>query len=141
MNKLKISIFTLAISLIAFSCGETTEGTIGNDKHNSEVKIEEQSVAKNVNADEFKALIEKGGILIDVRTPGEVANGAIAGNKNINIGSSDFEAEISKLDKNSPVLVYCKSGGRSGRAMGIMKGMGFKEVYNLNGGYSRWPNK
>lgn len=139
MNKLKISIFTLAISLITFSCGESTEKV--NTEDNTEVSTETQTIAKNVNADEFQELIEKGGFLLDVRTPGEVGNGAIDGNTNINFSSSSFQSDIEKLDKNTPVLVYCASGGRSGKTMNMMKDLGFKEVYNLNGGYNGWPNK
>jgi rhodanese-related sulfurtransferase len=140
MNKLKISIFTIAISLMAFSCGETVE-SFDNEDTNTVVSIDEQTIANNVNADEFEALIQKGGFLLDVRTPGEVDNGAIEGYTNINFSSSNFQSEIEKLDKNSPVLVYCASGGRSGKTMSMMKDMGFKEVYNLNGGYNGWPNK
>jgi rhodanese-related sulfurtransferase len=142
MNKLKISILTLAISLITLSCADSTD--ISNtdvDTTNVEVSIEGKTIANNVNADEFEALIQKGALLIDVRTPGEVDNGAIDGYTNINFSSSSFQSEIEKLDKNEPVLVYCASGGRSGKTMNMMKDMGFKEVYNLNGGYNGWPNK
>jgi len=145
MNKLRISIFTLAISLMAVSCSESSENSSLNktelvEKSNS-VNLEQENIAKDVNAAEFETLIQSGGLLIDVRTPGEVANGAIEGNKNINFNSPSFKSDIEKLDRNVQVLVYCASGGRSGRAMGMMKDMGFKEVYNLNGGYNGWPNK
>ena len=142
MNKLRISIFTIAISLITISCGEsikeanTTDDELTNDT--TEISTEELTIAKNVSRDEFKLLIQKGGLLIDVRTPEEVADGSIDGNTNINVNSPSFKSEIEKLNKNIPVLIYCKSGGRSGKAMEIMKEMGFKEVYNLNGGYSNW---
>ncbi len=142
MNKLRISIFTIAISLFTISCGEstkkanTTDDELTND--NTEINIKEHTIAKNVNGDEFKLLIQKGGLLIDVRTPEEVAEGSIDGNTNINVNSPNFKSEIQNLDKNVSVLVYCKSGSRSGKAMGMMKEMGFKEVYNLNGGYSGW---
>ena len=144
MNKLKISIFTLSLSLIVFSCEESAENTIENGKTEIENvnQIEEvNTIAENVNADEFKLLLQKGGVLIDVRTPGEVSNGSIDGHTNIDFNGSDFKSELEKLDKNTTVLVYCASGGRSGKTMAIMNDMGFKEVYNLNGGYNGWPNK
>jgi len=145
MNKLRISIFTLAISLMAVSCTESSENSSLNntelvEKSNS-VDLEQENIAKDVNAAEFETLIQNGGLLIDVRTPGEVANGAIEGHINIDFNGADFQSDIEKLDKNVQVLVYCASGGRSGRTMGMMKDMGFKEVYNLNGGYNGWPNK
>lgn len=141
MNILRISIFTLTLSLITFSCTESTENTANSTTETVEDIMAVETIAKNVNASEFQALIEKGGFLLDVRTPGELAEGSIEGNTNININSPSFKSEIEKLDKNVPVFVYCRSGGRSGKAMGIMKDLGFKEVYNLNGGYSGWPNK
>jgi len=142
MNKLKLSFYVLSIGLIIFSCSESTEENgLNNNDSVTEVSTEVYAITKNVNANEFNSLIEKGGSLIDVRTPEEVVNGAIEGSINIDFNNSSFKSDIEKLDKNVQVLVYCASGGRSGRAMDIMKGMGFKEVYNLNGGYNRWPNE
>jgi len=142
MNKLKLSLYILSIGLIVFSCSESTEGNeLNNNESVTVISTEVYGITKNVNAAEFEVLIQKGGLLIDVRTPGEVANGAIEGNKNINFNSPSFKSDIEKLDKNVQVLVYCASGGRSGKTMGMMKDMGFKEVYNLKGGYNGWPNK
>ncbi|MFN6039364.1 MAG: rhodanese-like domain-containing protein, partial [Bacteroidota bacterium] len=50
--------------------------------------------------------------IIDVRTPEEFATGFISGAKLYNIYDSDFDARIEKLDKKTPVFVYCKGGGR-----------------------------
>jgi phage shock protein E len=97
------------------------------------------AVAKNVNAAEFAKLIaSKAGIILDVRTAPEVKKGAIANSVNIDFFADDFAAQISKLDKNKPVYVYCASGGRSGEAMEMMSKLGFKTIYNLEGGYSAW---
>ncbi len=96
-------------------------------------------MATNISVLEFNRLIKsKPGQLIDVRTPSEVAKGAIEGSTNMNLFDDNFEAQIDKLDKNKPVYVYCASGGRSGEAMELMEKKGFKEVYNLEGGYTAW---
>ena len=96
-------------------------------------------IAKDVDVAEFAKLIKsKPGQLLDVRTKGEVAKGAIAGSQNIDLFDENFEAKIDKLDKSKPVYVYCASGGRSGEAMELMQKKGFKEVYNLDGGYNAW---
>jgi len=76
--------------------------------------------------------------LLDVRTPGEIAQGKIAGALEIDINDADFKQKVSKLDKEKPVLVYCRSGARSGNAMRQMTAMGFKQVYNLAGGINAW---
>ena len=76
--------------------------------------------------------------LVDVRTPGECANGMIDGAKNINWNGADFEAQVLALDKQKLVLVYCAKGGRSHAAQAKLLSMGFKDVYDLKGGYSAW---
>lgn len=107
--------------------------------HSVSISQESAPVAKNVNAAEFAKLIaSKAGIILDVRTTPEVKKGAIANSVNIDFFSDDFATQISKLDKNKPVYVYCASGGRSGEAMEMMTKLGFKTIYNLEGGYSAW---
>lgn len=81
---------------------------------------------------------EEGVQLIDVRTPSEYAEGHLANAVNININDSDFKAKIEALDKTKPILVYCKSGGRSGRACSQLKEMGFTTITDLDGGITDW---
>ena len=73
--------------------------------------------------------------IIDVRTPGEIAGGKIKGAHEINYLSSDFGIHVSVLPKDKPYLVYCRSGRRSAGACSQMLKQGFKEVYNLQGGF------
>lgn len=89
---------------------------------------------------EFQAQLDNTSdeILLDVRTPGEYAGGYIAGAKNIDWNGSDFEQQASKLDKSKPVYVYCLGGGRSKAAASKLRKMGFKEVYDLQGGMMNW---
>lgn len=97
------------------------------------------AIAKDLNVKEFtKQMQNKPGVLLDVRTPGEVNKGAIEGSKNIDFFDDDFEAKVNQLDKTKPVYIYCAVGGRSGEAMDLMKKKGFVELYNLAGGYSAW---
>jgi len=77
-------------------------------------------------------------VLIDVRTPGEVAQGIIEGAININLQGRDFSEKMEALDKNGQYFVYCKMGGRSGAARKKMLQMGFVNVYDLKGGYNNW---
>lgn len=89
---------------------------------------------------EFQAQLDNTNdeILLDVRTPGEYADGYIAGAKNIDWNGSDFEGQASKLDKSKPVYVYCLGGGRSKAAANKLRKMGFEEVYDLQGGMMNW---
>ncbi|HEY9177015.1 MAG TPA: rhodanese-like domain-containing protein [Flavipsychrobacter sp.] len=96
-----------------------------------------------LNPNAFKAAMndKKDEILLDVRTAGEYNDGHIKGAKNIDWYSPSFQDEVAKLDKTKPVFVYCKSGGRSGQATQVLKSMGFKEVYDLEGGITRWKSE
>ena len=105
----------------------------------SNAQKEEGTIAKDVDVTEFKKLIENSeGLLLDVRTAGEINQGYIENDTKIDFRSSSFESEIEKLDKDKPVYVYCASGGRSGKTMAMMNKNGFKEVYNLKGGFGAW---
>lgn len=95
----------------------------------------------DVQVAEFEKLANTGtGIVLDVRTPKEYAEGHVKGSVNINYFDKDFKDQVGKLDSSKPVYVYCHSGGRSSKAMSIMKGEGFTTIYNLTGGYSAWKN-
>ncbi|MDI9869573.1 rhodanese-like domain-containing protein [Flectobacillus roseus] len=79
--------------------------------------------------------------LIDVRTQGEAARGMIAGAMLMDISSPDFESKAQKLDKNKPTFVYCASGIRSKRAASQLLKLGFKKVFNLDGGIIAWAEE
>jgi rhodanese-related sulfurtransferase len=92
-----------------------------------------------VTPQQFQSLIKsQKGMLLDVRTPSEYKKGYIEGAVLMNIFDDDFEARLDKLDKNQVYYVYCASGGRSAECVDIMKRKGFKKVYDLDGGISRW---
>lgn len=98
----------------------------------------------DINADKVESLLQsdKSIQLVDLRTPLELqATGFIDGAQNININGPDFSAQISKLDKNKPVMVYCAAGSRSGRAAPQLVKMGFTKVYNYTGGMNDWKSK
>jgi len=81
-------------------------------------------------------------VLLDVRTPEEVADGYIPNAKHIDIYlGQGFIDEISKLDKTKNYYVYCRSGNRSGQACNLMNGMGIENAYNLEGGFMNWEGE
>jgi len=95
-----------------------------------------------MNVSEFsKKIIESGVVILDVRTPGEFAEGFIEGAQNIDFQSENFENEIAALDKKATYAIYCRSGNRSGQAAKIMHDAGFHDVYNLDGGVIDWANE
>lgn len=78
--------------------------------------------------------------LIDLRTSNEIALGKIPGAKQIDFYATDFESQIKGLSVNKPVLIYCAVGGRSSKTLQKMKDWGFREVYELAGGFTAWQN-
>lgn len=90
------------------------------------------------NVDTFKVTMQNEYVIVDVRTPEEFANGALPEAINISVTSLDFPFEINKLDKEKPVMIYCKAGSRSARAAVAMKALGFDTIYELGGGYTAW---
>lgn len=98
--------------------------------------IQHFSILQNVDA--FKVTMQSGYVIVDVRTPEEFANGALPKAVNISVTSLDFPFEINKLDKEKPVMIYCKAGSRSARAAVAMKALGFDTIYELEGGYTAW---
>ncbi|MEP6795262.1 MAG: thioredoxin domain-containing protein [Saprospiraceae bacterium] len=76
--------------------------------------------------------------IVDVRTPEEFEKGHLVNAKNFDWNSSNFDVQISGLDKSLPVFVYCLSGGRSSSAVNKMLSAGFKEVYEMDGGILKW---
>jgi rhodanese-related sulfurtransferase len=79
--------------------------------------------------------------VLDVRTPEEVALGAIEKSINIDFYRPSFKQDLDKLDKKTPIVVYCKIGGRSSKAAQILVDQGFGKVYNLDGGYTAWEKQ
>jgi len=79
--------------------------------------------------------------LVDVRTTGEYGGGHLPKAKNLDYKNPDFTEKMETLDKTKPVFVYCLSGGRSAEAAKTMRQNGFKEVYEMGGGYLKWTNK
>jgi rhodanese-related sulfurtransferase len=76
--------------------------------------------------------------LLDVRTTEEYQASHLKNAQNICVTNDDFQEKVKKLDKNKPVYVYCKKGGRSAAAAKILSDMGFKQVYDLQGGITNW---
>lgn len=95
---------------------------------------------KQLTTDEFEKQLAKSNDaqLLDVRTPDEYGEGHLAKAANVDYKSADFSAKIAKLDKSKPVYVYCLSGGRSAAAATALHESGFKEVYDMKGGYLKW---
>ena len=77
--------------------------------------------------------------LLDVREVHEVLIGRIPGSKLIPLG--DLEKRTSELDRSAEIIVHCKSGGRSSKAVEYLRKSGYANVKNLTGGILAWSDK
>ena len=92
-----------------------------------------------MNSDELIDFIElNDAILVDVRTEDEYNSGYIENSLNIDYFSNEFSVNADKLDKNTPIILYCRSGKRSSMSANKISKLGFKEIYNLEGGILEW---
>lgn len=96
-----------------------------------------------INIEKAKSLIQdpKGKnelVILDIRTGEEYNNGCIEDAVNINFYDPNFKKMIKLLDKHKIYLVYCQSGIRSKKAIELMSGMGFRNIYHMNEGIEGW---
>ena len=121
--KLYSKLFILLISFSIFSCkGQTSKNVINLDP-----KPFSEKITATPNAQ-----------VIDVRTPREFAGGHLDNALNIDWLNDTFEANAQKLDKTKPVFVYCKTSNRSPQAAAKLEELGFKTIYNMQGGLLKW---
>ena len=79
---------------------------------------------------------KKGIMLLDVRSDREYAQGHIPGA--VHVPLPDIGERVKKLKKEKELVVYCRNGNQSIWAIKRLMGMGYKNLYNLKGGYSAW---
>jgi len=91
------------------------------------------SVYKNVHYNQIDSIVANDGYLLDVRTPEEYSLGHIKGS--INIEVDDLRKNIERLPKDKPIYITCQVGHRGYVALQILRNLGFKDLYNLSGGY------
>lgn len=93
----------------------------------------------DVSPAEGARLVERGTLrIVDVRTPGEVAQGIIPGALCIPVDA--LQARLGELPRDGqPTLVYCAGGVRSAAACEFLAQQGYAQLLNLEGGFSAWP--
>lgn len=74
--------------------------------------------------------------IVDVRSPDEFKTGSLANAKNIPLAA--LKDRLGELKKDKPVLVVCASGARAAGPAALLRGMGFGEVFVLQGGLAAW---
>ena len=128
LDQLKNKILYFAVLVLSLSfCISCKEGI-----------AQEEETIEMVTPDEAEKLSKMKDVkLLDVRTKEEFNEGHIANAQNL-VYDENFSEKIGKLDKEKPVIVYCKSGGRSEKCAQILKDSGFVKVYDIKGRITEW---
>ncbi len=119
---LKLTIL-LFVAVLSISCNTKSKSQSDSISVITPTEFKEKSVSHTI---------------IDVRTPQEFSEGHIDGAVNINFFDETFLDQIAKYEKKEPLFIYCKSGNRSGKAAKKITDLGFKQVYDLDGGILNW---
>lgn len=121
--------FILFFSISFISCAQKTDSKVENNQS--------KTIISSITSDELSKKL--GDIqLVDVRTPEEFAEGHIKNAININYFNDNFMTDISKLQMDKELYIYCRSGNRSGKASKNIKSLGFIKIYDLKGGMLNW---
>lgn len=145
---MKKTIFSIAIFvLVSFSScsdtktADTTETTTSTiSEMEEQTKVDYQQKVEKLDAQDFRIKMMELRVynLVDVRTPKEFEQASITKSQNIDFNGNSFEEELSMLEKEKPLFIYCKSGGRSAKAVEKAKEMGFERIIELDGGMDAW---
>ena len=99
------------------------------------------ALARDISVQDAAALLQnppQGLVLLDVRTPAEFREGHLPGAVNMDYFGGPFETQIQSLPKTAPVLLYCRTGNRSGSAYDIMTKAGIGNILHMNEGITKW---
>lgn len=140
---MKKSIFTVfaLFSIVLISCG--APGNSSSNNGDGTEQTAKKGDYTNVSVSDLKAANESKEeiIILDVRTPGELAGGYVENSINMDVNNSNFKSKAADLDKTKTVYVICRSGHRSQTASKALIEMGFSDVRNVEGGFLDWAKK
>ena len=75
-------------------------------------------------------------VLVDVREPHEIAISELPGSVKIPLGT--LPMNVNKLSTADDIVIHCRTGARSAKAVQFLMSAGFRKVWNLTGGIDRW---
>lgn len=98
----------------------------------------QRKILTTLTEEEFRAGYRKAQ-LIDIREANEFDAGHILGARNIPL--SQLKMRLKEIRPDKPVYMYCQNSLRSGRAAQMLRKKGYKELYQLKGGFKQWTGK
>jgi rhodanese-related sulfurtransferase len=129
---MKKLLFLVVLGLLTFaSCEPKKQNSPESNSQTPSLKV------INLNPEEFQQK-SINGIILDVRTPAEVAQGKIPGSVSMDYYAPDFLVKVNELPKDKEIYLYCAVGARSQEAANLLIQEGFTQVYHLSGGIQAW---
>ncbi|MFA6865980.1 MAG: DsrE/DsrF/DrsH-like family protein [Clostridia bacterium] len=95
-------------------------------------------VYKVTKPEEIDEIVKNGGLVLDVRSPFEFNNGHIEGAQNIFIDKFRQKLGEIKVEKDTPIYLYCQIGLKAYLVINILRDNGYTNLYNISGGYSTY---
>ena len=135
------SMFILATVLVFTGCATTgTQSVVSGPLTTKQMVAQAKAVVPELTVAQAKTNIDKRSykVILDVREPKEFRAGHIPGAINVPRGLLEFQVSGKIPDKSTPLLVYCKSGGRAVLAGQTLQKMGYNNVTNMDGGWTGW---
>jgi rhodanese-related sulfurtransferase len=134
------SMYTMVLTLVLVLAWAFTAPAAGAIKSKKEVCREAKAAVPHVGAEELANLLAERGdlLLLDIRTEAEYRAGHVAGARWLAQGFLEFEIQELCDDPDRPVVVYCLKGCCGSRAAQDLRGIGFRDVRDLDGGLEAW---
>jgi phage shock protein E len=127
-HRRRVTGLLLALSLVLAGCG-----ALGAAAGDGPDPADGSTAATSDGALDDLAAEAEGRVLVDVRTPEEVAEGHLAGALLLDLHRPDFRDAVAELPRDEAYFVYCRTGNRSGQAIEIMRELGFTDLVNGGG--------
>lgn len=91
-----------------------------------------------VSPDQAVRLMNKGALVLDLRSSADYAAGHLAGARNVQIANLQSELETLKKYRSKPVITYDERGAATSRAISLLRAANFEQVFSLRGGVVAW---
>ena len=137
----RVILYSFTILLLCMSCQSDNKATASNS---GKASPNETEFIRMLSPTEFLQVYKEnpGSVMVDVRTPKEYVGGKLVPEaENVDYHADTFLEKILMYDRDTPIFVYCFSGGRSAKAVYKMKQLGFKKIYECEGGYQKWDRE
>jgi phage shock protein E len=135
------------VSLLLVSCGSDDPATAEGAETAAEATVADGAAQisgiSTISVEAAAAITDNPPddlVVLDVRTPEEFAEGHLEGAVLVDFYAADFAEQLAALDTDVPYLVYCRSGNRSGQALGVMEQLGFASAVDVDGGIVAWTD-